>query len=110
MMQKIQRFGGAMFVPVLLFSFAGIILSLAILFQNEMISRAVNESDVLIIAITSSQARLLARIAQYTIYFQTSSIPYKNDEMVTFLPVSLVTNMLFLRYFDYVRKLEPQES
>ena len=37
MMQKIQRFGGAMFVPVLLFSFAGIILSLAILFQNEMI-------------------------------------------------------------------------
>lgn len=37
MMQKIQRFGGAMFVPVLLFSFAGIILSLSILFQNEMI-------------------------------------------------------------------------
>lgn len=36
-MQKIQRFGGAMFGPVLLFSFAGIILSLAILFQNEMI-------------------------------------------------------------------------
>ena len=36
-MQKVQRFGGAMFVPVLLFSFAGIILSLAILFQNEMI-------------------------------------------------------------------------
>lgn len=26
-----------MFVPVLIFSFAGIILSLAILFQNEMI-------------------------------------------------------------------------
>ena len=29
-MQKVQRFGEAMFVPVLLFSFAGIILSLAI--------------------------------------------------------------------------------
>ncbi|MFL2136875.1 hypothetical protein ACEN33_10775 [Ruoffia sp. FAM 24228] len=88
MMQKIQRFGGAMFVQVLLFSFAGIILSLAILFQNEMISRAANESDVLIIAITSSQARLLTRIAKYTIYFQTITIPYKNDEMVSFLPVS----------------------
>lgn len=37
MMQKLQRFGGAMFAPVLLFSFAGIILSLSILFQNEMI-------------------------------------------------------------------------
>lgn len=103
--------------------------------ELEMISRAANESDVLIIAslsgnvssfedelnifksrgakviaITSIQASLLARIAQYTIYFQTSSIPYKNDEMVSFLPVSLVTNMLFLKYFDYVRKLEPEES
>ena len=31
MMQKIQRFGGAMFVPVLLFPFAGIIVGLATL-------------------------------------------------------------------------------
>ena len=37
MIQKVQRFSGTMFVPVLIFSFAGIILSLAILFQNEMI-------------------------------------------------------------------------
>lgn len=37
MMEKVQRFGGAMFTPVLLFAFSGIILSLAILFQNEMI-------------------------------------------------------------------------
>ncbi|MFZ1667082.1 MAG: PTS cellbiose transporter subunit IIA, partial [Trichococcus flocculiformis] len=27
MMQKLQRFGGAMFTPVLLFAFSGIILS-----------------------------------------------------------------------------------
>ena len=78
--------------------------------ELEMISRVANESDVLIIAITSSQVRLLTRIAKYTIYFQTITIPYKNDEMVSFLPVSLVTNMLFLKYFDYVRKLEPEES
>lgn len=37
MMQKLQRFGGAMFTPILLFSFSGIILSFSILFQNEMI-------------------------------------------------------------------------
>jgi len=37
MMAKLQRFGGAMFVPVLLFSFAGIVLSFSILFQNELI-------------------------------------------------------------------------
>lgn len=36
-MQKLQRFGGAMFTPVLLFAFAGIILSLSIMFQNEML-------------------------------------------------------------------------
>lgn len=34
MMQKIQRFGGAMFTPVLLFAFSGIMVGLAILFKN----------------------------------------------------------------------------
>ncbi len=33
-MQKIQRFGGAMFTPVLLFSFSGIMVALSILFKN----------------------------------------------------------------------------
>lgn len=37
MMQKLQRFGGAMFVPVLLFSFAGIVVALCSLFTNPMI-------------------------------------------------------------------------
>lgn len=35
MMQKIQRFGGAMITPVLLFAFNGIMLALAIAFQNQ---------------------------------------------------------------------------
>ena len=34
MMQKIQRFGAAMFVPVMLFSFAGIVVALGSLFNN----------------------------------------------------------------------------
>ncbi|GFR34592.1 alpha-glucoside-specific PTS transporter subunit IIBC [Thermobrachium celere] len=34
MMQKIQRFGAAMFVPVLLFAFAGITAGISILFMN----------------------------------------------------------------------------
>ncbi|WP_027109098.1 alpha-glucoside-specific PTS transporter subunit IIBC [Lacticigenium naphthae] len=37
MMEKIQRFGGAMFTPVLLFAFNGIVLSLAIAMQTELI-------------------------------------------------------------------------
>lgn len=37
MMKKIQKFGGAMFTPVLLFSFAGIIIGLGILFTSEVI-------------------------------------------------------------------------
>lgn len=56
-----------------------------------------------IIAITSIQASLLARIADYTIYFQTTSIPYNNNDMVSFLPVGQVTNMLCLEYFDFIR-------
>lgn len=35
MMQKIQRFGGAMFTPVLLLSFSGIMVALAVLFKNQ---------------------------------------------------------------------------
>lgn len=37
MMQKLQRFGAAMFVPVLLFSFAGIVVALGCLFNNATI-------------------------------------------------------------------------
>ena len=35
MMKKIQRFGGAMFTPTLLFAFAGIVVGFAILFMNK---------------------------------------------------------------------------
>ena len=37
MMEKIQRFGGAMFTPVLLFSFAGIMVSVAIICKNPLL-------------------------------------------------------------------------
>lgn len=37
MMEKLQRFGGAMFTPVLLFAFNGIVLAFAIAMQNELI-------------------------------------------------------------------------
>lgn len=36
-MEKIQRFGGAMFTPVLLFSFAGIMVSIAIVLTNPLL-------------------------------------------------------------------------
>ena len=37
MMQKIQKFGGAMFTPVLLFAFAGIVIGIGTLFTTEAI-------------------------------------------------------------------------
>lgn len=36
MLSQIQRFGGAMFTPVLLFPFAGIIVGIAIMLRNPM--------------------------------------------------------------------------
>lgn len=36
-MQKLQKFGGAMFTPVLLFSFAGIMVALTVIFTNPML-------------------------------------------------------------------------
>lgn len=37
MMKKIQRFGGAMFTPTLLFAFAGVMVGFSIVFKNESI-------------------------------------------------------------------------
>lgn len=45
MMQKIQRFGGAMFTPVLLFAFSGIMVGLCTVFQSEMIVGSIAAPD-----------------------------------------------------------------
>ena len=45
MMQKIQRFGAAMFVPVLLFAFAGVTAGLSILFMNQDIMGSIADPN-----------------------------------------------------------------
>ncbi|MDR1508022.1 MAG: alpha-glucoside-specific PTS transporter subunit IIBC [Synergistaceae bacterium] len=47
MMQKIQRFGGAMFTPVLLFAFAGIMAGLSTLFMNPAVMGSLTNADTL---------------------------------------------------------------
>lgn len=47
MMKKIQRFGGAMFTPVLLFSFSGIMLAITILLTNQSIFGSLAAPDTL---------------------------------------------------------------
>ncbi|WP_318362502.1 alpha-glucoside-specific PTS transporter subunit IIBC [Enterobacter sp.] len=48
MLSQIQRFGGAMFTPVLLFPFAGIVVGLAILLQNPLfVGEALTSPDSL---------------------------------------------------------------
>lgn len=45
MMQKIQRFGGAMFTPVLLFAFSGIVIGFCTVFQSEVIMGSLAAPD-----------------------------------------------------------------
>lgn len=45
MMKKIQRFGGAMIIPVMLFAFFGIIVGLTTFFQQEMIFGSLAHPD-----------------------------------------------------------------
>ncbi|MBG9981505.1 PTS transporter subunit EIIC [Aerococcaceae bacterium DSM 111020] len=45
MMSKIQRFGGAMIIPVMLFAFFGIVVGVTIFFQQEMIFGALAHPD-----------------------------------------------------------------
>lgn len=47
MMQKIQKFGGAMFTPVLLFAFAGVVVGIGTLFTTEAIFGSLAASDSL---------------------------------------------------------------
>lgn len=47
MMQKIQRFGGAMFTPVLLFAFSGIVIGIGTLFTTEVIVGSIASVDSL---------------------------------------------------------------
>ena len=47
MMQKIQKFGGAMFTPVLLFAFAGVVIGLGTLFTTEVIFGPLAAPDTL---------------------------------------------------------------
>jgi len=44
---KIQKFGGAMFTPVMLLSFSGIILAITIIFQNPIIMGSIAEEGTL---------------------------------------------------------------
>ena len=45
MLQKIQRFGGAMFTPVLLFAFAGTVIGIGTLFTTEAIMGGIANPD-----------------------------------------------------------------
>lgn len=47
MKQKIQRFGGAMFTPVLLFAFAGIMIGLATVLKNPQIMGSIAEPNTI---------------------------------------------------------------
>lgn len=46
-MQKVQRFGGAMFTPVLLFTFFGIMAALSILFKNTAIMGSIADKGTI---------------------------------------------------------------
>ena len=43
MMQKLQRYGGSMFTPVLLFAFSGIVLAITIMLNNPQIVGGIAE-------------------------------------------------------------------
>lgn len=45
MMEKVQRFGGAMFTPVLLFAFSGIVIGICTVFQSDVIMGGIAAPD-----------------------------------------------------------------
>ena len=65
LMQKIQRFGGAMFTPVLLFAFSGIVVGIATVFQSEVIMGSLAAPDT-----TWWQIWHVVREAAWTVFRQ----------------------------------------
>ena len=60
MLSQIQRFGGAMFTPVLLFPFAGIVVGIAIMLRNPLF---VGEALTALIIFSRRSFTLLKRAA-----------------------------------------------
>lgn len=81
MMQKLQRFGAAMFVPVLLFSFAGIVVALGSLFTNPLIFGSLANANTPWYAIWD-----IISAGGWTVFNQTALL------FVVGLPIGLANN------------------
>lgn len=78
MMQKIQRFGGAMFTPVLLFAFSGIVIGVCTVFQSDVIMGSIAASDT-----TWFKVWYVVKEAAWTIFRQVNLL------FVISLPIGL---------------------
>ena len=78
MMQKIQRFGGAMFTPVLLFAFSGIVIGVCTVFQSDVIMGSIAASET-----TWFKVWYVVKEAAWTIFRQVNLL------FVISLPIGL---------------------
>lgn len=75
MMEKIQRFGGAMFTPVLLFSFSGIMVALCIIFKNPMLVGSIANEGTTWYSIWSIVEMVLGQSSIRWNYYSLSGYP-----------------------------------
>lgn len=78
MMQKISRFGGAMFTPVLLFAFSGIVIGICTVCQTELIVGSIAQVDT-----TWWKVWFVIKEAAWTVFRQTNLL------FVVSLPIGL---------------------
>lgn len=85
-------------------SFSGNVTSI----EREL--KVFKSKGAILIAVTELKPSILASLADYKIYFQTSKIEYRTTDYASMMPIHQATSLLHVAYFEYVRKLEIENN
>lgn len=70
--------------------------------EAEQAMRGLVFRDIPILSITELRNNEYASLATYNLYYSINSIPYKEEEVTSLLPLYVTTDLLFRNYVEYV--------
>ncbi|SFH86427.1 MurR/RpiR family transcriptional regulator [Pisciglobus halotolerans] len=73
------------------------------------VMQALEIRNIPILSITDLRNNGYASLATYNLYFQVNSFDYKEEEIVSLLPIYIATDLLYRKYTEYVMRLEQKE-
>lgn len=74
--------------------------------QAEQVTRLLKTKNIPILSITNLSNNLLASMATYNLYFQSTPIHFMEEDMYSLLPIFQLMDSLRREYLDYLMNLE----